>query len=86
MTKNKQNTLKFFNKIIQFWYILPFGQDTIQEVIYFCLKEKVDLEDVLQCLCAKYNNCNILTTNDKKFYNFGIKIMTNKESIEKLKQ
>ena len=85
ISKNKQSTLRFFNKIIKLWNVVPFGQDAIQEGINLCLKEKVDLEDVLQCLCAKYNGCNILITNDRKFYNCGIEIMTSKEFIERTK-
>jgi len=34
-----------------------------------------DLEDALQCLCAKENNCTLLITNDKKFVDCGIEIM-----------
>jgi len=34
-----------------------------------------DLEDTLQCLCAKENNCTLLITNNKKFVDCDIKIM-----------
>jgi predicted nucleic acid-binding protein len=45
------------------------------------LGNSLDLEDILQCLCAKENGCDVLITNDKKFYDCDIKIMTIKEFL-----
>ena len=33
-----------------------------------------DLEDILQYSCAKENNCNLIVTNDKKFYSPDIEL------------
>ena len=85
VVKDKNNVLNYLDYITKKWNIYHYGNELIKEAINISLKQKVDLEDVLQCLCAKYNNCNIMITNDKKLYNCGIKIMTSKEFMEKFK-
>lgn len=46
------------------------------------LQEKnLDLEDLLQCLCAKENGCGYLITNDKKFCDCGVKVMSSVEFL-----
>jgi predicted nucleic acid-binding protein len=81
---NKENTLDFFKLIQNRWNIVSFGKEVIIDAINLSLEKNLDLEDVLQCLCAKENDCNIFLTNDKKFYDCGIKIMTTKECLEYL--
>ena len=81
--KNKQETLNFFkNLIFVDWNILTFGIDIIKYGTELSLDKNLDLEDVLQCLCAKENNCNILITNDIKFYDCGIKIYTAEQFLK----
>ena len=65
INKDKRQTLNFFKIITNRWKIVPFGQEIIREAIELSLENNLDLEDTLQCLCAKENNCNILITNDK---------------------
>ena len=84
--KDKNKVLQYLDYITKKWNIYHYGNEVIKKAINISLEKKVDLEDVLQCLCAKHNGCDILITNDKKFYNCGIEIMTSKEFIEKLKQ
>ena len=77
ISKNKKQTLTFFKNLIFIdWEVLTFSLKTIKEATDVSLENNVDLEDVLQCLCAKENGCKILITNDKKFYDCGIDIMT----------
>jgi len=47
------------------------------------LEKDLDLEDVLQCLCAKENGCDVFITNDRKFYDCGINIMTTEAFLER---
>ncbi len=82
IVKNKLKVLEFLKYIMEKWYIYPYGKNLIEESINISLQKNIDLEDVLQCLCAKENKCDIFITNDKKFYNCDIKIMTSKEFIE----
>lgn len=77
ISKDKTSALEFFKNVIFIdWDILIFGKDILTEGIRISLDNGVDLEDALQCLCAKNNGCNILITNDKKFLDCGIEILT----------
>ncbi len=82
ISKEKRKVLEFFKLIQHRWKIVPFGKDVIQKSIDLSLEKDLDLEDVLQCLCANENGCDVFITNDKKFYDCGIKIMNCTEFIE----
>jgi predicted nucleic acid-binding protein len=79
--KDKRKTLEFFKVIHKRWVISPFGKKVIKKAIDISFENSLDLEDVLQCLCAKENGCDVLITNDKKFYDCDIKIMTIKKFL-----
>ena len=83
--KDKRKTLEFFKIIYKRWTISAFGKDVVKNAIDLSLEESLDFEDVLQCLCAKENGCDILITNDKKFYNCDIEITTIEEFLNKTK-
>lgn len=75
ISKSKAQTLEFFkNVILVDWEILSFGKITLQEGVERALQENVDLEDTLQCLCAKHNGCETIITNDRGFYGCGLDI------------
>jgi len=77
ISKDKISTLEFFQNVVYIdWKVLSFGEVVIKKATKIALEKNLDLEDLLQCLCAKENQCNILITNDKKFYECGITIMT----------
>lgn len=76
INKNNKKTLEFFKMVQKRWTIAIFGKEVIENAIELSLEKDLDLEDVLQCLCAKENECNIFITNDQKFYDCGIDIMT----------
>ncbi|MBC8494448.1 MAG: PIN domain-containing protein [Candidatus Thioglobus sp.] len=81
LSKNKQQTLSNLNVIQQEWYISVFGEEVIKNAIDLSITNNLDLEDTLQCLCAKQNNCDALITSDKYFYDCGIKIQTADEFL-----
>ena len=84
ISKDKTSTLKFFENIIFIdWSILAFGTNVIKNSTQGALQKNLDLEDLLQCLCAKENGCKILITNDKKFYDCGIEIHSATSFLEK---
>lgn len=86
ISKDKNKTLKFFKNLIFIdWKILTFGLDTIKKATNLSLEENLDLEDTLQCLCAKDNACTVLITNDKNFYDCGVDIYSANEFLEKIK-
>ena len=72
INKDKRQTLEFFKLIQKRWQIVPFGKNVVAKAVDLSLEKDLDLEDVLQCLCAKENGCEVLITNDKKFYDCGI--------------
>ena len=83
VVKEKKQVLNFFKTIQSKWYIVPFGAEVIQNAIDLSLEKSLDLEDVLQCLCAKENGCSALITNDKKFVDCGVSIYTADEFLSK---
>ncbi len=84
ISSHKQETLIFIKEVILVdWKIVPFGKDVIKNAIDLSLENNLDLEDTLQCLCAKENGCDILITNDKKFYDCGVSACTTEEFLNK---
>lgn len=80
--KDKRVTLEFLEEVVFVdWSVLTFGKSVLEIGVRLSLEKNLDLEDVLQCLCAKENNCDVFITNDKKFYDCGIKIMTAEEFL-----
>jgi len=76
ISKDKKATLEFFENIVYVdWEVVSFGIDVIKVATQKALHESLDLEDLLQCLCAKENGCHLFVTKDKKFYDCGIKIV-----------
>jgi len=52
--KDKKLVVNFLNDILlNGWIVQPFGKDIIKNAISLCLEKSIDLEDLLQCLCAK---------------------------------
>ena len=72
VSKNKMQTLAFLQTIMEDWEVVGYGESVIKKSIDFALKNSVDLEDTLQCFCAKENDCMLFLTNDKKFIDCGI--------------
>ena len=80
--KDKESTLGFLqNVVFKDWTILMFGESVLKEAVQVSLDKNLDLEDILQCLCAKENGCKVLITNDKKFYNCGLFISPTEEFL-----
>ena len=76
VAKNKDKTLNFFQEIQDEWVISAYGKDVLSNSFTFALENSADLEDTLQCFCAKENGCEQIITSDKKFVLCGIKIAT----------
>ena len=76
ISNDKKATLEFFENIVYVdWQVVPFGMSVIKEATHLSLTKGVDLEDTLQCLCAKNSGCNTLITSDKKFIDCGVEIV-----------
>ncbi|SMM99291.1 putative protein [uncultured Candidatus Thioglobus sp.] len=76
INKNKHAVLQFLKSIEQRWDIVYFGKQVIKNAVDLSLENNLDLEDVLQCLCAKENQCDALISNDVNFYDCDLNIQT----------
>lgn len=75
ISKEKKQTLKFFQNVIFIdWEVVCFGKNLLNEAVAFALEKSTDLEDVMQCLCAKQNDCTYVITNDAKFCDCEIEV------------
>jgi len=82
ISKDKKVVLDFFKLIIHEWHIVPFGKEVIEVALDIALHNACDLEDIMQCLCAKENGCDALITNDKDFYSCGIACLSADEFMQ----
>ena len=83
ISNDKRATLEFFQNIVYIdWQVVSFGIDVIREATHLSLTKGLDLEDTLQCLCAKKSACDTLITNDKKFVDCGIEIVNYEELLK----
>ena len=76
IAKEKQKALEFFAFIQNEWHVVPFGADVLKEGIEYARKHGSDLEDILQCLCAKQNKCEAILTSDTSFVACGVRLET----------
>ena len=74
VVKEKHKVLSFFELVLQEWHVVPFGENVIKKSLLFAKQQGVDLEDTMQCLCAKEYGCEVLLTNDKKFIDCGVEL------------
>ncbi len=75
ISKDKKQILEFFQNVVFIdWEVACFGKNLLEQAVAFALLHSTDLEDVMQCLCAKQNNCACLITNDVKFCDCGIEV------------
>jgi len=75
INKDKKKTLMFFRDILDIFNIVYFDKEIISESLDIAIKNSCDLEDTLQCVCAKQNKCKFILTNDKKFVECGVEII-----------
>ncbi len=75
IASDKKIVLAFLQIIEDEWQIVPYGKETIHKALAFSVENATDLEDTLQCFCAKVHRCQYIVTNDKKFVDCGIGIV-----------
>ncbi len=74
IAKDKQKVVAFFDSIQTKWRIADFGQQVVSAALKMSGEFGYDLEDTLQCLCAKKEGCSIVVTGDKGFVDCGIEV------------
>jgi len=77
--KQVRNTDAFLSTINQLFTVLGASNASIDKALNI---DNNDLEDNLQYICAKEARCEIIITNDKKFYSDSIKKMTSIEFVQ----
>ena len=76
ISEDKEATLAFLEHIVYpDWRVVPFGIETIKEATQIAMQTGTDLEDLLQCLCAKRHGCRYLITGDKRFVECGLDVV-----------
>jgi len=77
--KQVRNTDAFLSTINQLFTVLGASNASIDKALNI---DNNDLEDNLQYICAKEAGCEVIITNDKKFYSDSIKKMTSIEFVQ----
>jgi predicted nucleic acid-binding protein len=73
--RGNRQVLEFFRYVLQEWSVVPYGEALMHEAVETSLLYDLDLEDTLQCLCAKKEGCAIVVTEDRGFVDCGVKVM-----------
>lgn len=81
--KGNSKVLYFFKNILKEWNVVSFGNDVINEAIDFCLANGSDLEDTMQCLCAKKIGSRLFLTNNRRFVDCGVELVTYEQFLQK---
>jgi len=85
VAKNKTKVVSFFQSVQTKWEIVSFGNDVITEALQRVNDAGLDLEDMLQCLCAKKEGCAIVVTEDQQFVDCGIEVMDYERCLNEIR-
>ena len=86
--KDKIQALYDIKDATEFFNIITFSNYETKKAIDLMQKNKKfkDLEDTLQYVLAKENNCDLILSNDKNFYSPDVKITNTKRFLEEIKE
>jgi len=84
--RGNRRVLEFFRYVLREWSVVPYGKPLMREAVERALRESLDLEDTLQCLCAKKEECAIVVTEDQGFVDCGVRVMGYDKALESLKR
>ena len=79
--RDKNRALLNIQNLIKTLNVVDFSNKEIEEVCKLMLKDKNyhDLEDTLQYVLAKKQNCDLIISNDEKFVSNDIQLITSKK-------
>ena len=85
--KGKKKALEDIKAASDIFELIPFANEDLNRAIYLMEKDQrfKDLEDTLQYVLAKKEGCDLILTNDKKFYSPDIQIATTSQFVKKFK-
>ena len=73
ISDDKEATLAFLEHVVYIdWHVVSYGKDLLVEATRIASIKKTDLEDTLQCLCARDHGCAALITCDRTFVDCGV--------------
>jgi len=74
--KGKKKALEDIKAASDIFELIPFANEDLNKAINLMEKDQrfKDLEDTLQYVLAKKEGCDLILTNDKRFYSPGIKV------------
>ncbi len=83
---NKRKALENLSYTLNLLYLIPFSNDEVGKAIDLMQKDKnfADLEDTLQYVLAKENECDLILSNDDDFYSPDIKKISTKDFVENI--
>ncbi len=68
--------IKALDSMLEVMEIIPIDSAIIKKALHICSSEKnSNFEDVLQYVCAKTFDCDLILTNDHDFYSPDIRLM-----------
>ncbi len=81
---DRKKALADIEKVLQIFSVIPFGSQELTKTLNLMKQDRKfkDLEDTLQYVLAKAQECEFILTNDQDFYSPGVKILTSEEVIE----
>ena len=81
---DRRKALRDIERMINIFGIIPFGKEEVVEAIELMKKDKnfKDLEDTLQYVLAKKENCDLILSNDRNFYSPDVQVMGTRELCE----
>jgi len=84
-TKDKKLSLKAIKEINNYITLIEFSNKEVEEAISLMEKDKnfKDLEDTLQYVLAKRENCQLILSNDENFYSPHIEVLSTREFCSK---
>ena len=78
--KQVKNIRVFLNELNKVLTVVGADNNTFSKALKL---DHTDLEDNIQYICAKVSNCELILTNDQKFYSPAIVTLTSQEFINK---
>jgi len=83
---NKGKALKSIEVATEIFNLIPFSNDEVCEATNLMRSDRrfKDLEDTIQYVLAKREDCKLILTNDGKFFSPDIKISTTEDFHRKV--
>ena len=81
---DRKKALADIEKVLQIFSVIPFGSQELTKTLNLMKQDRKfkDLEDTLQYVLAKAQECELILTNDADFHSPNIKTLTSEEVMK----